>query len=175
VACDVLKRAWREAHPNITSYWAKLKNAVVQAINNRGKTVSALGLKITSTSWLRIVLPSGRSLVYPSPKLVDGAVTYMGVDQFTRKWTRISTHGGKLFENLCQAVARDVMAANMPRIEEAGYQIVLTVHDEIIAEAPDLPEFNADHLASLLATNPDWAPDMPLAAAGFETYRYRKD
>jgi DNA polymerase len=175
VACDVLKRAWREAHPNITGYWAKLKNAVIQAINNRGKTVSALGLKITSTSWLRIVLPSGRSLVYPSPKLVDGAVTYMGVDQFTRKWTRINTHGGKLFENLCQAVARDVMAANMPRIEEAGYEIVLTVHDEIIAEAPDQPEFNADHLASLLATNPDWAPDMPLAAAGFETYRYRKD
>ena len=175
VACDVLKRAWREAHPNITSYWAQLKNAVIRAMNHRGSTVVTLGLKITSTSWLRIVLPSGRSLVYPSPKLVDGAVTYMGVDQFTRKWTRISTHGGKLFENLCQAVARDVMAANMPRIEEAGYQIVLTVHDEIIAEAPDQPEFNADHLASLLATNPDWAPDMPLAAAGFETYRYRKD
>jgi len=175
VACDVLKRAWREAHPNITSYWAQLKNAVIRAMNHRGSTVVTLGLKITSTSWLRIVLPSGRSLVYPSPKLVDGAVTYMGVDQFTRKWTRISTHGGKLFENLCQAVARDVMAANMPRIEAAGYQIVLTVHDEIIAEAPDLPEFNADHLASLLATNPDWAPDMPLAAAGFETYRYRKD
>jgi len=175
VACDVLKRAWREAHPNITSYWAQLKNAVIRAMNHRGSTVVTLGLKITSTSWLRIVLPSGRSLVYPHPKLVDGAVTYMGVDQFTRKWTRISTHGGKLFENLCQAVARDVMAANMPRIEAAGYQIVLTVHDEIIAEAPDLPEFNADHLASLLATNPDWAPDMPLAAAGFETYRYRKD
>jgi DNA polymerase len=175
VACDVLKRAWREAHPNITGYWAQLKNAVIRAMNHRGSTVVALGLKITSTSWLRIVLPSGRSLVYPHPKLVDGAVTYMGVDQFTRKWTRISTHGGKLFENLCQAVARDVMAANMPRIEEAGYQIVLTVHDEIIAEAPDQPEFNADHLASLLATNPDWAPDMPLAAAGFETYRYRKD
>jgi DNA polymerase len=175
VACDVLKRAWREAHPNITSYWAQLKNAVIRAMNHRGSTVVTLGLKITSTSWLRIVLPSGRSLVYPSPKLVDGAVTYMGVDQFTRKWTRISTHGGKLFENLCQAVARDVMAANMPRIEAAGYQIVLTVHDEIIAEAPDQPEFNADHLASLLATNPDWAPDMPLAAAGFETYRYRKD
>jgi DNA polymerase len=175
VACDVLKRAWREAHPNITGYWAQLKNAVIRAMTNRGSTVVTLGLKITSTSWLRIVLPSGRSLVYPHPKLVDGAVTYMGVDQFTRKWTRISTHGGKLFENLCQAVARDVMAANMPRIEEAGYQIVLTVHDEIIAEAPDQPEFNADHLASLLATNPDWAPDMPLAAAGFETYRYRKD
>ena len=175
VACDVLKRAWREAHPNITGYWAQLKNAVIRAMNHRGSTVVTLGLKITSTSWLRIVLPSGRSLVYPHPKLVDGAVTYMGVDQFTRKWTRISTHGGKLFENLCQAVARDVMAANMPRIEAAGYQIVLTVHDEIIAEAPDQPEFNADHLASLLATNPDWAPDMPLAAAGFETYRYRKD
>ena len=84
------------------------------------------------------------------------------------------THGGKLFENLCQAIARDIMAANMPLIEAAGYTTVLTVHDEIIAEAPDRSEFNAKHLASLLSANPEWAPDIPLAAAGFETYRYRK-
>ena len=119
-------------------------------------------------------MPSGRSLCYPSPKLVDGGITYMGIDQFTRKWVRQNTHGGKLFENLCQAVARDIMAANMPHIEAAGYTITLTVHDEIIAEAPDSPEFNAEHLASLLAANPSWASDIPLAAAGFETYRYRK-
>jgi DNA polymerase len=174
VACDVLKRAWREAHPNITGYWARLQSAVVQALNTRGQTYTTLGLKIVATSWLRIVLPSGRSLCYPSPKLVDGVVTYMGVDQFSRKWVRIPTYSGKIFENLCQAIARDVMAANMARIEEAGYEIVLTVHDEIIAEAPDRAEFNADDMASLLATNPQWAPDMPLAAEGFECYRYRK-
>jgi DNA polymerase len=177
VACDVLKRAWRVAHPNISGYWGRLKNAVTQALFTRGQTYTTLGLKIKAAkSWLLITLPSGRSLCYPSPKVMeDGSITYMGVDQFTRKWTRIHTHGGKLFENLCQAIARDVMAANMPLIEAAGYQIVLTVHDEIIAEAPDSPEYNVDHMAALLATPPSWAQDMPLAAAGFETYRYRKD
>lgn len=177
VACDVLKRAWRNAHPNISGYWGRLKNAVLQALRTRGQTYTTLGLKIKATkSWLLITLPSGRVLCYPSPKVMeDDSITYMGIDQFTRKWVRVHTHGGKLFENLCQAIARDVMAANMPLIEAAGYQIVLTVHDEIIAEAPDSPEYSVDKMAALLATPPSWALDMPLAAAGFETYRYRKD
>lgn len=176
VACDVLKRAWRIAHPNISGYWGRLKNVVLQALHTRGQTYTTLGLKIKAAkSWLLITLPSGRTLCYPAPKVVEDGITYMGIDQFTRKWTRVHTHGGKLFENLCQAIARDVMAANMPLIEAAGYQIVLTVHDEIIAEAPDSPEYNVDQMAALLATPPSWAPDMPLAAAGFETYRYRKE
>lgn len=177
VACDVLKRAWRNAHPNISGYWGRLKNAVLQALRTRGQTYTTLGLKIKAAkSWLLITLPSGRVLCYPSPKVMeDDSITYMGIDQFTRKWVRVHTHGGKLFENLCQAIARDVMAANMPLIEAAGYQIVLTVHDEIIAEAPDSPEYSVDKMAALLATPPSWALDMPLAAAGFETYRYKKD
>ena len=175
VACDVLKRMWRDVHPNTHGYWARFKEAVIMALNTRGTAYTTLGLKIkASKNWLIITMPSGRSLCYPSPKMVDGAITYMGIDQFTRKWVRQHTHGGKLFENLCQAVARDIMAANMPLIEDAGYDITLTVHDEIISEAQDLPEFNADHLATLLSVNPSWAPDIPLAAAGFETYRYRK-
>jgi len=176
VACDVLKRMWRDAHPNITNYWAALKDLVIKALLNRGTTFNELGLKVrASKNWLVLGLPSGRAMCYPSPKIEDGdKITYMGIDQYTRKWTRIHTHGGKLFENCSQAVARDIMAANMPLIEAAGYQIVLTVHDEIIAEAPDEPQYNAKHLASLLAANPAWAPDIPLAAAGFETYRYRK-
>ena len=175
VACDILKRMWRDAHPNIHGYWGRLKEAVVMALYTRGETYSVLGLRIwASKNWLFVKLPSGRSLCYPSPKIVDDSITYMGIDQFTRKWVRQHTHGGKLFENLCQAVARDIMAANMPLIEDAGYDITLTVHDEIISEAQDLPEFNADHLATLLSANPSWAPDIPLAAAGFETYRYRK-
>jgi DNA polymerase bacteriophage-type len=177
VACDVLKRAWRVAHPNISGYWGRLKNAVTQALHTRGQTYTTLGLKIKAAkSWLLITLPSGRSLCYPSPKVMaDGSITYMGIDQFTRKWTRVHTHGGKLFENLCQAIARDVMAANMPLIEAAGYKIVLSIHDELVTEAPDEPQYNAEHLSKLLAANPSWASDMPLAAAGFESYRYRKD
>lgn len=78
-------------------------------------------------------------------------------------------------ENVTQAAARDVLAASMPAIEAAGYQIVLTVHDEVITEAPDSPEFSATHLADLMATNPPWAPGLPLAAAGFEAPAYRKE
>ena len=175
VACDTLKRMWREAHPSISNYWGRLKNAVVQALYTRGETYITLSLKIkASKNWLFITLPSGRTLCYPSPKIIDGSITYMGLDQFTRKWVRQHTHGGKLFENLCQAIARDVMAANMPAIEVAGYAITLSVHDELITETPDSPEFNSDHLSQLLAATPWWAPDMPLAAAGFETYRYKK-
>jgi DNA polymerase len=99
----------------------------------------------------------------------------MGVNQYTRKWSRITTYGGKIFENLCQAVARDVMASNMTFIEIAGYEIVLSVHDELITEAPAHPSYCSEELAALLAANPPWAQDLPLAAAGFETTRYKKD
>lgn len=174
--CDSFKRSWRYAHPAIASMWADLGDAVRRAIASPGYTARVRGLIIRRDGgWLRIRLPSGRYLCYPSPQVEDGQISYMGINQYSRKWSRLKTYGGKLFENVCQAVARDVLAHNMPAIEAAGYQIVLTVHDEVICEAPDLPEFNAEHLSSLLAANPPWAPDMPLAAAGFETYRYKKD
>lgn len=176
VACDAIKRGWREAHARVAGYWATLRGAAIQATEWPGQTVQAGLLKVRRDgNWLRIGLPSGRAICYPSPQVTDGALSYMGVNQYSRKWSRLKTYGGKLFENACQAVARDVMAHNMPLIEAAGYSIVLTVHDEVITEAPDSPEFNAEHLAGLLAANPPWAPDMPLAAAGFEAYRYRKE
>ncbi|HHX3437160.1 TPA: DNA polymerase, partial [Enterobacter hormaechei] len=87
----------------------------------------------------------------------------------------LKTYGGKLVENVTQAAARDVLAGNMPLIEDAGYSIVLTVHDEVITEAPDTDDFNDTALSALLSTNPEWAPDIPLNAGGFEAYHYRKD
>jgi DNA polymerase len=176
VACDAVKRGWRKAHGEIAMHWGELKNAVVSAIEQPGNTFTCRRLKIRRDgSWLRIGLPSGRAVCYPSPLMVDNTITYMGVNQFSRKWCRLKTYGGKIFENICQAVARDVMAANMQPIEDQGYAICLTVHDELITEAPDTDEFNADALSLLLAARPSWATDMPLAAAGFETNRYRKD
>lgn len=176
VASDTVKRVWRNLHPNIHAHWGELKETTIAAIEQPGTTFQCRRLKIRRDgSWLRIGLPSGRALCYPSPQVIDGAITYMGLNQYSRKWCRLKSYGGKLFENICQAVARDVMTANMPLIEAAGYQIVLTVHDEVICEAPDTDDFNPEHLASLLAANPIWALDMPLAAAGFETDRYRKD
>lgn len=78
-------------------------------------------------------------------------------------------------ENATQAFARDVLAYNMPAIEDAGYEIVLSVHDELLTETPDTPEFNVDTLSRMMATAPTWAKGIPLAAAGFETTRYRKE
>jgi len=99
----------------------------------------------------------------------------MGTNPYSRKWERRKTYAGKITENICQAAARDVLACNMPPIEKAGYEIVLTVHDEIISEAPNTPQFSAEGLSALLSAKPDWAFDLPLSAAGFETYRYRKE
>jgi DNA polymerase len=176
VTCDTLKRGWRRGHAAISAYWGELAETVRRAIGSPGVTLACGRLKIRRDgAWLRIVLPSGRALCYPSPQVDDGGqISYMGVNQYSRKWERLKTYGGKIFENVCQAVARDVMAHNMPAIEAAGYQIVTTVHDEVVTECPDSPEFNGEHLAALLSATPAWAEGMPLAAEGFESYRYRK-
>jgi DNA polymerase len=177
-ACRVLVDAWREAHPHTRALWSALKDAYIRAVAHRGETV-AVGkhLKVRADgAWLRIRLPSGRYLCYLSPEVdADGGCSYMGVDQYTRQWKRIRTHGGKLAENVTQAVARDVLFASMPSIEAEGYEIVLSVHDELLTETPDTEAYNHERLAALMSAVPDWAPGLPLAAAGFETTRYRKD
>lgn len=177
MVCDALKRMWREAHPEISGYWGELKLTVIKAINNKGKTFECGKLQIRRDgAWLRIVLPSGRALCYPSPVAHEnGKISYMGMNQYSKKWCRIYTYGGKLFENICQAFARDIMAWNMQGIEGAGYEIILSVHDELLTEAPDTEDYTGDNLSALLSTNPPWAEDMPLAAGGFHAYRYRKD
>jgi DNA polymerase len=125
-------------------------------------------------AWLRMILPSGRSLCYAAPKLEEGKLTYMGVNQYTRKWSRLRTYGGKLVENATQAAARDVIAEGAVRAEEAGYSVVLSVHDELLTEVPDDNRYTVEGLNGILATRPLWAPDIPLAAGGFEGRRYRK-
>jgi DNA polymerase len=98
----------------------------------------------------------------------------MGHNQYTRKWERIKTYGGKLAENVTQAFARDVMYYKMPDIERSGYSILLSVHDELITETLDTNTWTSEGLAGIMSANPEWAQGLPLAAAGFETYRYRK-
>lgn len=176
VVCDALKRLWREAHGHIVLLWAELDGTAIRATMTPGHTFQVGRFKVRRDgAWLRILLPSGNYLCYPNPGVEDGHLTYEGVNQYTRKWERIPTYGGKLFENACQSLARDAMAANLPAIEAAGFDLVLTVHDEVLTEAPDAEEFSADRLSALLATTPPWAPDLPLAAGGFWGYRYRKD
>ncbi len=167
---------WRNAHPETVSFWYELEDTVRRAIASPGTTFPCCRLKVRrDKAWLRIVLPSGRAVCYPSPHVDNGQISYMGVNPYSRKWQRLKTYGGKLVENVTQAAARDVLAGNMPVIENHGYAIVLTVHDEVLTEAPDSTDFSHEQLSALLATNPGWAPDLPLSAGGFEAYHYRKD
>ncbi|MHD0614745.1 DNA polymerase [Morganella morganii] len=176
ITCDSLKRMWRNAHPETVSFWYELEDTVRRAIASPGTTFPCRRLKVRrDKAWLRIVLPSGRAVCYPSPRADNGQISYMGVNPYSRKWQRLKTYGGKLVENVTQAAARDVLAGNMPVIENHGYAIVLTVHDEVLTEAPDSTDFSHEQLSALLATNPPWAPDLPLSAGGFEAYHYRKD
>jgi DNA polymerase len=176
VACETLKALWRAAHPNVVRFWKALKESSILAVENPGAVFEAGALKIKrENNWLRIRLPSGRYLSYLQPRVVDGVLSYVGVDSYTRSWKRIKTYGGKLAENATQAWARDIMAHNMPAVEQAGYNILLTVHDELITEAPvSRRELNCEGLAKLLAANPPWAADVPLKASGFSADRYEK-
>lgn len=175
IACDVLTCLWRTAHPMISSYWKELEEAFGNAVENPGNTFHTRKIAFRRQGgWLRAILPSGRSLCYPSPRKDAKGLSYMGVSQYTRKWERLQTYGGKIFENLCQAVARDVMAHAMPLAERAEYRIALTVHDELVTEPVDDSAFNVEGLSNILSTVPSWGGGLPLSAAGYESYRYRK-
>jgi DNA polymerase len=173
--CDSIKRLWRAANSNISGIWAKLENAARAAINepHTDFRVNMIVFR-REGNWLRVKLPSGRDLSYAAPRSGD-AISYMGMNQYSRKWQRLTTYGGKLFENLCQAIARDVMFYHMPRIVKQGYSIRMRVHDELITYTPDDWKFVPLELSDLMSEPHDWAPGLPLAAAGFEGYRYRKE
>jgi DNA polymerase len=180
--------AWRLAHPAIcdwdTGLWKQLDDAARHAIQNPGKTYAA-GEHIRFErwrEWLRMQLPSGGFLNYAAPAIIEDpkrpgetCVSYMGVNNYTKKWERLTTYGGKLSADATQATAREIMAENLPRIEQTGYLPVLLVHDEVVTETPDDTAFTVDELNTKLARQPEWAKGLPLAAGGFEAYRYRKE
>lgn len=176
-ACDAVKRAWRDAHPAIQKFWKDIDNAAVSAMNGVPAKAGRLWFS-KNGSWLRMRLPSGRFVCYPGAQLEgggfgEGTFSYMGLNQYTHKWERIRTYGGKCCENSCQATAADILIEAMKPIEEAGFNIVLSIHDEFITEAP----LNKTHeeLERLMSTPPKWAEGLPLAAAGYTALRYRKD
>jgi DNA polymerase len=176
MCCDALKRLWRRAHPAISSYWKELRDAWKLVCETPGQwfDVRRVSFRVDGL-WLKIKLPSGRLLCYPSPRVGgDGTLSYMGINQYSRKWQRIKTYGGKLLENITQASSRDVLAFGMVHAEGVGFEVILTVHDELVTEAPDRPEFSIDWLREIMSDSPGWALDLPLAAAGFECSRYRK-
>lgn len=175
-ACDGLKRLWRRAHPQISAIWDDIESAARNAIDSKDRVYTCRRLSFERRgNWLRVQLPSGFYLCYAAPRVKEnGEISYMGMNQYSRRWSRVKTYGGKLFENAVQAAARDVMAWNMPLVEESGYPIVTHTHDELITEPVDSPEMTSEGLSKLMATNPNWAAGLPLAAGGFDAYRYRK-
>ena len=169
-AMDIVT-AWRDANPRIVSYWKAVENAVRRVIYSPDAIVSVRGkLMVRNADGdVHIVLPSGRHLVYPKAFIRDGDIGFKG--KHATEWT----YGGKLAENVTQATARDIMAANLPLMEAAGYPVLLTVHDEVISQKSILdPTRSIEELSSILATRPHWALDLPLKAEGFQSDRYRK-
>lgn len=137
--------------------------------------------------WLCMELPSGRILSYPGIGVSvtketdeDGRVNtnvrikYQGENQLTRQWTTLYTHGGKACENIVQALCRDLLAYAMINVEGGGYPIVLSVHDELVCETPDTPDYTVPELEKLMCALPEWAEGFPLVAEGSEMYRYAK-
>ena len=178
---DVVRR-WRGANKRICDLWYTYENAAFETLRT-GKPVGAGKMVFAyegdaSLRLLTITLPSGRKLYYAEPRLMVNekgreAIHHMGNDQKTKKWSLLSTYGGKLAENITQAVARDCLAETLLRVAAAGYQTVFHVHDEVIVEAPAGTQLQP--LLDIMATPIPWAPGLLLKGAGFDSYYYMKD
>lgn len=170
--------SWREANPKIVQYWWDVEKAAMQAFKTgERQDIGRISFAFSSgTLWM--VLPSGRKLAYLVPKQQPNrfgrmSLTYEGVGQ-NHKWARQETYSGRLVENATQAIARDILAEAMARIEYEGLNIVAHVHDEVIIEAPK-GKYTVEKICRLMAANPDWCDGLPLAAAGYKGDYYFKD
>ena len=170
--------SWREANPKIVQYWWDVEKAAMKTFKTgERQDIGRISFVFYSgTLWM--VLPSGRKLAYLKPREQPNrfgrmSLTYEGVGQ-NHKWARQETYSGRLVENATQAIARDILAEAMARIEAKGLDIVAHVHDEVIIEAPK-DKYTVDEICQLMAANPDWCDGLPLAAAGYKGNYYFKD
>ncbi len=180
---DIVQR-WRAANPRIRDLWYAVEQAALttmqtaqpQGIN--GLIFRYEGELMYGQSFLTVQLPSGRKLFYPKPFLKENqfgkmAIHYYTVGQQTRKWEVTSTYGGKMTENIVQAIARDCLAETLRRIDKLDLQVVFHVHDEVIIDAP--MDLTVEEVCNLMAEPISWAPGLLLRGAGFESSYYMKD
>lgn len=175
---------WRKSNQNITQLWQTLEAAAVKAIQT-GESVRVNRGIVVGRQWgmLTITLPSGRTLCYPRVSIGiernDGwrgdheIIEYEGTNQTTKKWGKIRTYGGKLTENVVQAIARDILGVVILRAREAGLPVVFHIHDEIVVEAQ--PSQTLEQVEALFSKPIEWCRDLPLKGAGYTTPYYLKD
>jgi DNA polymerase len=178
--------AYRKKYPKIVQMWAELEAAAIAAVRSPGRRVHAELGRVTYVvegRFLKCYLPSGRALHYCDPRIIEKklpwgdkapTLVYMSVNQLTRKWEPTDTYGGKLAENVTQAVARDLMAEAMVAADEDPlYSLLLSVHDELICEVPE-GEGSVEEFEELMSAAPAWAAGCPVKAEGWRGKRYRK-
>lgn len=167
---------WRAASPTIPKFWRDTETAAKRAIMNPGKAFKlpcGAAYRLDKDA-LRLKLPSGRILSYWNAHLEDGSIVFMAQNQTTKKWEKSETWGGKLVENIVQAYARDCLAVAMLRLDEAGFKICFSVHDELICEEP-IGGRSWQDMADIMGQPIPWAPGLLLRADGYETRFYMKD
>ncbi|HFL2485499.1 TPA: DNA polymerase [Clostridioides difficile] len=173
--------AWRNANPNITKFWWDVDKAAKKAIKDRTIVEIQHGIKfIYNPGVLFIELPSSRRLSYLRPKIEPHTtfsgdkITYEGMEQTSKQWKRIDTYGPKLVENIVQATARDCLREAMFNVTDAGYSIVMHVHDELVIDV-DKKGGSLEEVNSIMGKEISWAKGLPLKADGYECDYYKKD
>ncbi len=171
--------AWRKANPKIVKLWWDLEAAAIRAVKDKNVQKLQRNVRLFyKAGVLFMQLPSGRSLAYVRPRIEPDerfnkyGLTYEGVE--LGKWCRIRTYGGKLTENIVQAIARDCLAESLLRLDKAGYKIAFHVHDEVVLDVPR-GTGSLEEVAQIMGWDIDWAPGLPMRAEGFETDYYKKD
>lgn len=181
---DIVNR-WRETNRRIRDLWYKMDAAAVQVITEGGNVgvnsviVSREYDYTYKKDYMTIALPSGRKLYYNSPQIGENrwgspSISYMGMEQTKKKWTRIETYGGKLVENVVQAIARDCLALSIERLKAAGYNVIFHIHDEVVIEC-DEDKASLEEVTRIMSEPIPWAPELPLNAEGWVGKFFKKD
>ncbi len=178
---DETVKRWRAANPSIVKFWKGLEDAALFAITHKIRVLKGALSFECPDDVLLCTLPSGRQIAWPQAEPVinrfgSTSIRYKGVDQTTNKWTWLETYGGKLAENITQAVARDCLGDVLKLLDLHGHRVVFHVHDEVIVETEkEHAEGDLDTVLQFFAEPPSWAKDLPLRGAGYITKYYLKD
>lgn len=181
---DIVQR-WRDTNKRICDLWYKMNSSAVEAIST-GSSVGVGRLLVSceydavhEVEYLTVLLPSGRKLYYNSPQIGENkwggpSISYMGMDQTTKKWKRIETYGGKLVENCVQAVARDCLAQAIENLEKEGLPVVFHIHDEVVIDCR-ADTATLEDVVDIMSRQIPWAPGLPLNADGWVGGFFKKD